>query len=194
MFDSKALKDFEPKKRSKLYCWWIESKICDRYYDFLWLFKNPYYQLKKLIEWQINVFKKDHDFDGHSMFAIIEYKLKRIEKCLLNGHAIQETKDLKALKLAIKLAGRLKNDKYEERAYDRIDKKYGEMKTWTEPCKDRSDLLEFKSSRPKVNTEEEKKEEWSFRLEQYRLSEYRKNREEKWMYAILLKYLRVWWD
>jgi hypothetical protein len=195
MFDSKALKDFSDKKRSKIYSWWVGTTVSKYYYDFTWKFiGRPIYLVKKLYGWYVNVFKNDFDFDGHSLYAIIEYKLKRVEKCLLKGYAIQEPKDMHALRLAIKLAGRLKEDKYEERSYDRIDRKYGEMKTWFEPCNDGTDNSYFRSSRSKVKTEEEKKEEWNYRLLQYNLSDYRMRREERWMYAILHKHLRIWWD
>ena len=109
-FQSKALKDYASKKRSKLYSWWIETPVADRYYDFVHKFiTNPIYQIRRLYQWYWAVFHFDYDFDFHGMFRIIEYKLKRIEHCLYNGHAIQDPKDLKAIKLAIKLAGRLKD-------------------------------------------------------------------------------------
>jgi hypothetical protein len=195
MFDSKALKDFPEKKSSKLYLWWIDSAIGEWYYEFTHKYvTNPIFQIKRLYQWYKNVFRNDYDFDFHCMFAIIEYKLKRIQKCLENGHAIQEDQDMHALALAIKLAGRLKDDKYEERSYDRMDKKWGEMKTWTTPCNDRSGCSEWHSSRPNANTDEEKAQEMAYRREQYRLSEYRKKREERWMYAILQRHGRSWWD
>ena len=108
MFQSKALKDFGDEKSSRLYLWWIETPMCNWWHSFTWFFEKPYLQLKKLVGWQINVFRYDYDFDGYCLFAIIEYKLKRLQKCLFNGHAIQEDRNMKALRLAIKLAGRLK--------------------------------------------------------------------------------------
>jgi hypothetical protein len=195
MFQSKALKDFSESKKSKIYGWWIETRLADWYYGFTWKFiENPIFQVKRLAQWYWNVFRFDYDFDGHCLFAIIEYKLKRVQKCLVEGHAIQDPKDLKAIKLAIKLASRLKDDKYEERGYDRIDKKYGQSKHWFEPCNDGTGNSIWHSSRPKVNTDAEKEEEISFWRRQYELSDYRCKREERWLYAILLTYCRNWWD
>jgi len=195
MIDSKALKDFPETKRSKLYGWWIESKLGDWYYEYTWkFFGRPISRIKKLYGWYVNVFKNDYDFDGHCLFAIIEYKLKRIEKVLIKGHAIQEAKDMKALKLAIKLAGRLKEDKYEIKAYDRIDQKYGELKTWFTDCTDRPGYSTWNSSRPKANTTEEKEELWTYTKLQYELAEAKSKKEELKLYNILHKYLRHWWD
>jgi hypothetical protein len=194
MIQSKALKDFESNP-SKLYLWWIETQLADWYYDYSWkFFGKPLSHIKKLWGWYWNVFKDDFDFDGHSLYAIIEYKLKRLEKVLLKGHAIQEPKDMKALKLAIKLAGRLKDDKYEDRGYDRTEKKYGELEMWFEPCNDGTTNSYMRSSRPKVITEVDEAEEIAFRREQYELSEYRMKRETRWLYAILANHLRSWWD
>ncbi len=194
MFQSKALKN-KHKERSKLYLWWIDTWLADKYYNYSWrFFENPLFQIKRLFQWYWNVFQFDHDFDGHGLFAIIEYKLKRVEKCLINGHAIQEPKDLKAIKLAIKLAGRLKDDKYEERGEDRTDQKFGPRKNWSEPIGDGSGSSYLRSSRPKVNTDVEKAEEFAFLRKQYELSDCRRKREERWLYAVLYKYLRNFWD
>jgi hypothetical protein len=186
MLDIKAIK-VSDSRPSKLYLWWIDTKFSKWYYDFTWKFiQNPIFQIKRLWDWYWAVFRYDYDFDGHCLFRIIEYKLKRLEKVLLNGLAVQDPKDMKALKLAIKLAGRLKEDNYEIAFHDRHDKKWGKRvrgrgNTWT-------------SDRPKANTpkkkEQEKKEYWDM----IHAAEAQKKREEKIFYGILLKYLRNLWD
>lgn len=190
MFDSKALKDLSANKKSKLYDWWIDTDISRRYYNFIYKFiENPFFQVKRLIEWYLNVFKNDYDFDGHCLFAIIEYKLKRLEKCLINGHAFQEDKDMKAIKLAIKLAGRLKDDKYDEVGWNRVDKIWGLVDVnWDTP----DEVLIY--SRSNVKTDEDRKRQWADSTAQYEASEYRRGREERWLYAILHAHLRRWWD
>ncbi len=193
MFDSKAIKD--TPERSKLYHWWIDTKIADWWYDLTWkFFGKPISHIKKMWGWYWNVFRFDYDFDGHCVFAILEYKLKRVERALLNGCAIHEPKDMKALKLAIKLAGRLKDDKYEERAVDRVDREWGDPKIWFEDCRDKPGYSTFHSTRSKIVTEEDKKAEYAYMRCQYKLAEDRKKKEEHRLYAILHKYLRSWWD
>jgi hypothetical protein len=195
VFQSKLLKEFSNKSRSKLYLWWIQTPLCDWYSDTCWkFFGQPISRIKKLYGWYVNVFKHDFDFDGHSLFAIIEYKLKRVQKSLNNGHATQETMDLKALKLAIKLAGRLKEDKYDELAHDRIEKKWGESKHWCEPCGDGSGNSYMRSSRPNIKNDEDKKQCHSDMMAEYEVAENKCKREERNLYAVLNKYLRRWWD
>lgn len=196
MLRSKPLKDFDIKQRSKLYETVIEPLV-DWYHKAHWAtIGKPWSHAKKMWGWYFNVFRWDYDFDSHSIFSIIEYKLIRVQKSLLNGCAWQENRDMKALRLAIKLAGRLKEDKYDERGYNRIDRKYGKAKYWTEPCNDTPgvELYSFKSSRPKVKTKEEEKELSEYSMKQYLLADDRMKREEKLLYSILHKYLRVWWD
>jgi hypothetical protein len=194
MLNSKALKDFEIKERSKFYEMLIDP-IVDKYHKVSWtVFGKPISHVKKLWDWYFKVFRYDYDFDGHCLFAIIEYKLKRIEKSLISGCALQENKDMKALKLAIRLAGRLKEDRYDERGYDRIDRKWGKAKYWFEPCNDGSGNSYMRSSKPNVKTEQDKTDELEYSRLQYKLSEDRMKREEKRLYDILFKYLRVWWD
>jgi len=195
MFQSKALKDFPERTKSKLYKWWLESPIGDWYYRVTWkYFGKPLQDVKKMWSWYWNVFRFDYDFDGHSLFAIIEYKLKRIQKVLQNGHAVQEPKDMKALKLAIKLAGRLKDDDYDEPFWNRHDRKWGESKHWFEPCNDGTGNSYWHSSRPNANTPEEKEQESQEHLAYRYASEAKRNREEKQLYSILQNHLRVWWD
>ncbi len=196
MLQSKALKEnADSKEPSRLYLWWLDTAISEYYYSFVHKFvTNPIFQVKRLIQWYWNVFRFDYDFDGHCMFAIIEYKLKRIQHVLYNGHAIHEDKDLKALKVAIKLAARLKDDNYEIVAFDRFEKKWGKLRSWNTPSKDRKDLLQCHFKYENVNTPEDEAKCYGDRRIQYQMTYNRYKREEKWLYAILHKYLRNWWD
>jgi hypothetical protein len=196
MFDSKPLKeDPEPKKaRNKLLSWWYCTPIYAFWDDWSWkLWGKPLSHIKKVWGWYWNVFRYDFDFDGHSLFAIIEYKLKRVQRCLEKGVAWQEPKDMKALKIAIKLAGRLKEDNYDMVTYDRHEKKWGPMQTWTTPCQD-SDFYTWHSSRPRAVFREQKEEERKDRWAGLLAAEAKCKREEKWLYDILHKYLRKLWD
>lgn len=193
MFQSKPVKDLSDKEPSKLYLWWIQSPIGDVYYDLVWkLIENPIFQIKRLYQWYVNVFRYDYDFDGHCLFAIIGYKLKRIRDVLNDGHLVQEDNDLKALDLAIKLCTRLKEDKYEEIFFDRHDAKWGEMRGFDHYSGKKS--LPFDSSRPNAKTPEEKEREREDFRKAYEGAYAMAKREEKWFYAILHKYLTAWWD
>lgn len=195
MYDSKPLKSFPRKERSRLYLWWIQSPVGDLYYDLVHRFiENPIFQVKRLLQWYWNVFRHDYDFDGHSLYAIIEYKLKRLEKCLLNGYAVQEDSHMHALRLAIKLAGRLKLDRYEEPFLNRHDRKWGESKTWMEDTGRGNGSSYFRSSRPNAVTQEQKDQESKEYLACMHGAYAKQLREQSWFYGILSKYLNRLWD
>lgn len=198
---SKALKDFENnyKKPGKLYSWWIESRLSKYWNNFNWFFVKPYGQLRKLMDWQRNVFSKDYDFDAHCLFAIIEYKLKRVYPVLEKGYAIQEEQDMHALRLAIKLAERLKDDDYETREFARHDRKWGKLNmdinrvaSWDSKGKPASYHCDM--SRPGTITAELEEQEHKEFRESMSRSYAAMQRDQKNLYGILSKYLRVWWD
>lgn len=194
MISSKALKNYRAGKNTKIGDWWLDSQLRTWYRDIRYFFINPYRQLKKLIGWQKNVFHKDYDFDAHGIYAIIEYKLRRVLFSLENGHVTQEEKSLKAIRMAIKLACRLKLDNYDNICYDRHDKKWGKMKAWFTPCEDKPGMLTWNSSRPNAVTDEQKTQERKELVENTITAEAKSQREAKWLYGILVKYVRSWWD
>lgn len=154
--------------------------------------KDKIHKFLKLIQWHLNVFCKDVDYDAHSLYSIIEYKLKRTHKALIEGVAIHDVRDMKALKLAIKISGRLKEDTYEEVTYARLDRKWGEAKLVFKPTEhpQLSKLHVYRKGVLESNTKE-------FRMNLIKAGNdayNRMKREEKWLYAILYKYLRYWWD
>lgn len=195
MFQSKALKETPEKKHSKLYDWWLESRLVSWWYRVSWDYFFKYIShAKKMYGWYVNVFRFDYDFDFLSIFAIIEYKLKRTEKALFNGHAVHEDRDLKALTLAIKLAARLKDDDYDKTVWERIEKRWGKFSSWTTPCEDDRDLFQWHSKYEKVNSKEDEEKHLEHRKELYDSSYNKMKRDEKNLYAILHKYGRNFWD
>ena len=110
--------------------------------------------------------------------------MKRLEKVLSEGCGVQEPKDMKALKLAIKLAGRLKEDDYEHRFIRIFQKKWNRItpgRTFLD-----KDVLPVPSDKQRACHDD-----WN---RGYEGSEMRMQREERALYGILQKYLRVWWD
>lgn len=193
MIDSKQV-DLDKEKSSAIYSWWIETPMSDWLHKVRMFFWKPYNQLRKLIQWQINVFHNDFDFDAHSVFAILEYKLKRVEKSLVNGCAVQEDADMKALRLAIKLAGRLFEDKYDSIVFDRIENKWGELTHWTTPDEDRKGYFEWHTTRANFKTPADEVQERKETKEGMLVAYNKMKREERWLYDILHKYMRRWWD
>lgn len=176
---------------TRLYNWYVDSwlwNVVSKMHDLRWKLYGKFLgDAKKTVQWYWNVFRFDYDFDAHSIYAIINYKLIRIKASLESGYSIQEDRDIHALDLAIKLSARLKNDDYETAFVDRHDKK------WGEPIYSFKDKY-FHSSRPNVNTDEEKELERKNLKKAYEAAYAARNREVKWLFGIIQKYERALWD
>ena len=192
MLKSKVLKDDRRyKERIGLdeFLFSIKYFILDRIYDLT----RPFRYLKKLYDWHSNVFKYDFDFDGHSLFRIMGYKLLRLETSLENGNSVQCPKDMRALKLAIKLAKKISRYDYGERLYRKHESKWGELRIWSTPIEGSTRSI-MHSSRPNANTPEEIEQERKEIIETSILEVKLVERDRKRLYGILDKYLNSWWD
>jgi len=183
--------------KDKLKYKWLDLQL--KLIDFKYSILEPYYiiertleKIKKIAQWAIFLWD-DYDWDYGSVYRILHFKLKRLERGLKEGCAMHDPKDLKALSLAIKLCNKLHEDKYHERFYRRHEKKWGELKTWTEPSTN-SRYHIYKSSRSKVITEEDKKLEREDVLKSSKMEIFLTERDKKWLYEILQKYDNSWWD
>lgn len=76
----------------------------------------------------------NYDFDMAYVWHLFEFKLKRLRKCLQNGHSIQEPEDMKALDELIKIVRRLGMGRYDSKYYRRHDKRWGKIESRTEPA------------------------------------------------------------
>lgn len=146
-----------------------------------------------VLKWAIFLWDK-YDFDSHYIYPVLRRKLELLHECLLNGFAIQESVDMKALKTAVRLAKRLDLDEYEHKVYDRHDKKWGASIVWFEPVKDRKGYSTFHSRRPNANTEEEKKTERAELWAAVEVVDRIRLRDKRNLFAIIAKYDRRWWD
>lgn len=117
---------------------------------------------------------KHYDFDSAYLYDLMSFKLKRLEKCLLNGHAIQEDEDMKKLKEAIKLLDRLFDEKYEQKYNALHDKKWGKLK-FNRISKEQENgvfKVTFASSkRSKIKSKADEKQETKEFLEVYKTAE-----------------------
>jgi hypothetical protein len=148
---------------------------------------------KRLYHWSKFMWT-NWDFDSHSIFPLLEYKLKRLEHCLNNGHAIHEPKDLKALRIAIKLCKRISDEYHETKVYSWHERKWGELKTWFTPYDGDKDLFIMNFARPKANTDQEKAEERADLMKRHEIIEPWLARDTRNLFNIVQKYYRAWWD
>jgi len=123
-----SLKEDEPSWKLNLKLWWWDLPPIKAYHNL----RVTISRLKRVYQWSKFMWT-NWDFDALSIYPLLEYKLKRVQFCLLNGHAVQDPKDLKALRIALKLAKRLSIDYHENKLYYRHERKWGELKTWFTP-------------------------------------------------------------
>lgn len=142
----------------------------------------------------------NYDFDAYTMYDLMQFKLKRIQKALIKGMAIQEKEDMDALQVAIKLTGRLYRGNYERYFHKLHDRKWGDMPDWdSEPAdldkngKPLTFRLIFKE-RANVKTEEDKEQQRKDFLACYEQGEVLKLKDLDKLNEIFKKHAARWWD
>jgi hypothetical protein len=137
MFNSKALK---PKK----FRWQYEEEEKNLmqnlvFYSkkfFIWPITDNYRRTKERVLRSYDYARfgwLNFDFDFAYVYHLLEFKLKRVQKCLKNGVSVQEPEDTAALKELIKIVERLGKGEYDERYRIEHDKIWGKLETKTTP-------------------------------------------------------------
>jgi hypothetical protein len=194
MFMIKKLKDSKSLLK-KLDSWWYSSWLGSRWYRFKWRYiQKPIKDAIKTVQWYKNVFRNDSDFDAHSIYAILEYKLKRLLPELVKGCDIHRKEDLMALELAHKIAGRLSRYDYDLALHKKHDKKWGKLKTWFTAVEGKPDYSQMHSSRSKANTPRKKKQERAEYCKAITLAWEHRNKDRELLFNLLNKHLEKWWD
>lgn len=190
MFQCKKINDLEEFR----YPWY------EKVWDFFW--SNEHFDIsyffhrlnKNYLFWK-NVLRYDYNFDAHGAMRMIAYKLECTHKCLVNEKwTEQDPIDMKALRIAIKLAKRLDKEEYDERNYRHAETKFGEHKIdWTD-CEGKPGYSTMKSSWGGRSDNEYIQQVHEFKRAGYIVSEKCMERDERNLYAIMLKYRRRWWS
>lgn len=144
--------------------------------------------VRKLIAY-IPVLWRDRDWDYAYIYILLEFKLQRMEKCLLNGH--HEIDNYKQLGRAIELLGRLKDDAYyfTTPLYLEHEKKWGKL-IW---LKD-DHPLDVKLVRENVKTREDWKQ-WSIEsMEMHKELDDQKKQNKAEFFKLLHDNIERWWD
>lgn len=153
-----------------------------------------YERIKKNIRFYWNVLRFDYDFDSHGYLLMLNYKFKEVLKCIENDHAIQDPKDLKALRICIKLTQKLWDDDYEARTWRKIESQFGKLGHRFEDLNDGSDCSRWISNYGGNESDEYREKVWAVRKPMYEIVEKCQQRDERNLYAIMLKYRRAWWS
>lgn len=137
------------------------------------------------------------DWDHAYAWDLMSFKLKRLQKCLQNGHVHQEKADMDALKEMIKIIGRLKESEYDDIYHKIHDKKWGRSIRKTTPIYDENGKIKhyrWESSKPKAKTEAQKTKERAGFLKCFELGEVDRLKDFDRMNEIMKKHMHKWWD
>lgn len=159
MINSKAIKEFTEDVKTDGLIYWLKDKFVWRITDFI----NRIYERSIRSLAYANFGWKHYDFDSAYMWDLLSFKLKRIEKALKEGNAIQEDADMVELAEAITICDRIFTDEYENKYHDLHDIKWGELPPWKTEKETRvingKNMTMYRvisQERPKVITETDK--------------------------------------
>lgn len=138
-----------------------------------------------------------YDFESAYLYDIMAFKLKRIHATLLDGHAYQYPKDMKALKEAIRICERLFKGGYEWKYHRKHDKKWGKIRTKDIPNYDENGKIKsytWKTSRRGVKNKRQEKQERKEFLKCWGDGERDRIKDLDRLNEILKKHEPSWWD
>lgn len=135
----------------------------------------------------------NYDFDAGYALKLLEFKLKRLQNCLLTSNAHTPDKQTtQSLRLAIKLLQRLVKDEYSyfyaQHNLKWFGKKHPDIEF--EPVEGGSLL---RSKRTELPEEQQAQETAEIRAA-FDADDALKTRDKQWLFAILAKYYEYWWD
>lgn len=185
--------------------WWKDS---EKWYGKpYWLFQEVLHQiwfrpkkfLTKIFSYVSLVWRTgDYDFDACTIYPLLQLKLGRIYKAMEEGYAVQSKEEMQALRICIKLCDRLYKDEYMNRWWRKHEEKWGVIKiNWKPYSYDKNGEVsshECITSRPKANTKELRNQEREEFMAWGTLENKIREREKKWLFDTMNKYIRRWWD
>lgn len=170
----------------------------DVYYGTLSFFSRMRERIKRSLAWAKFAWL-NYDFDSAYLFDVMAFKLERILEALKSGYSVQHKDDLDALKEAIKICKRLKEQKYDEKYHSLHDKKWGKSKFKTVPhSRDQNGKaltyryvsIPRKNVKNKKDANQERKEFKNC----WKLAEKDRIADLNRLNEIFKKHERTWWD
>ena len=138
---------------------------------------------------------KDRNWDYLYIFTILHKKLSLMERFIReDGIHVKHKQDADKIKTCILLLDRLMEDEYFENVFSNHDKKWGYPDYNFTPIEGDKGSCSIKVTRKHTNTKEEIEQE---RKEFRRLSpkpEKMKKQDVEYLFEVMGKYVREWWD
>lgn len=172
---------------------WLQDKLS----DLIAPIRSFIRKLKRAAAYAIQGYNS-YDWDYSYLFKLIEFKIKRIELEIINGHAIPDKQTLQSLRLCLKLLKRINNSEYHY-FLDIHNAKWGESE-WVFHRKE-EDGTEIPNGcsrleiiKRNANTPEEKAQEREEFQIAFRLDDAQEARDKRLLFRIMEKYHQLWWD
>lgn len=168
----------------------FEYSLKDRIKSFLWPIIRFYRQVSRSLAWA-KLAWNNYDWDHGYLMEVIVFKLKRMEKEILNGHHIPDKVTNQSLKLCVKLGEKLRKDDYHYFG-GLHNAKWGPVE-FIEKTDKATGRTYTGMGRSGIPVEKEEQERAEF-VEAYRKDDSIKARDTRWFYGIMAKYQEYWWD
>ncbi len=150
-------------------------------------------RFKKFLYW-LPIIWNDYDFDQVYFWIIMRHKLKSMRDFFNSDYALgaNSKKDAENMDLCIKVLDRLIKDDYLINSHIWHDKKWGDLKMWTEPIDD--EYSELKSTRPGIKNEQDKEQERKEFLRWCDVADRQEQQDIDFLLTKIKKHVRGWWD
>jgi hypothetical protein len=147
--------------------------------------------IKRIWDW-MPVLCGDWDFDARpGLYQVMYKKMERLEPCLRNGHLVNRERYARQVKVAMAVLDRLIADEYEENELVSHDRRWGKLKI---DFKIVSFGYQMTSTRRKVKTLQDQKQERTEFMLAYQRAEARRRRDIDWVFAFIARWHEHWWD
>jgi hypothetical protein len=134
-----------------------------------------------------------YDFESHSMFALMAFKLKRVQKCMKEGYGVYPRETTNAMKESIKILDRLYKEEYEKPYRKNHDKKWGRLNF--DRKLDKDDLfIHWNTYRTGIKTDQDHKNEHQDFLTYMEAAHQDRLNDFDRLNDLLKKYQGQWWD
>lgn len=151
--------------------------------------------VKNLIKWS-PVIWNDRDFDYIFIFRILKFKLEQMEKRFREcDYTMDSQKNAREIKQCIKILNRIINQDYCNIAFMFHDKKWGNLFMELHDSEIEDDeshpLVLHREKVRNLNDQEEEKKEFRRCMDQ---ENYLENQDIEYLFKIINKHIRKWWD
>ncbi len=151
------------------------------------MFMRFFRNLKRSISWFFFMWN-NQEWDYNYFYIVMQKKLKSMLQVIENGDAVTRKSVGRMMKLALYHLERIIEADTCNDLYDQHEKKYGELKSMIQPCKDKR-LNQIKFYYDKDNDHASKVSLRIFKIENYRMEKHKEK-----FFNILNRWVQYWWD